>query len=121
MKVIRMQKFQNDLTEGNVARQLIKFSLPFLLSTIVQQFYNMTDLLIVSWFSGAESIAGVNIGGQITFFATALVIGLSVGGTVLVGQYHGAKREEDLHQTVSTFFFHDAHSGGRVDGGVFSP
>lgn len=99
-----MQSFRNDLTEGNVARQLIKFSIPFLASTIIQQLYSMADLMIVGWYSGADSIAGVNIGGQLTNFANALAIGMSVGGTVLVGQYFGAKREDDVHKAISTMF-----------------
>lgn len=62
----------------------------------------MADLLIVSYFSGETSVSGVNNGGQLTFLATAMAIGLSVGGTILIGQYFGAKRIEDVKKTVST-------------------
>lgn len=96
------QKFQTDLTEGGVARQLLRFSTPFMLSSLIQQSYVMADMLIVSRFAGKESVVGVSNGGQLTFFATAVAIGLSVGGTILVGQYYGAKRMEDVKKTIAT-------------------
>lgn len=95
-------KFQNDLTQGSVAKNLIRFSMPFLLSMLIQQSYSMADLLIVSHFAGEASVAGVNNGGQLTFFVTAIAIGLSVGGTILIGQYFGAKKMEDMRKTAST-------------------
>ncbi|MCL2002429.1 MAG: MATE family efflux transporter [Oscillospiraceae bacterium] len=95
-------KFQNDLTQGRVTSQLIRFSAPFLLSMLIQQCYSMADLLIVSFFSGDVTVAGVNNGGQLTFLATALGIGLSVGGTILIGQYFGAKQTEEVRKTAAT-------------------
>ncbi|MDR0292530.1 MAG: MATE family efflux transporter [Oscillospiraceae bacterium] len=96
------KKFQNDLTQGGVANRLVRFSAPFLLSMLIQQLYNMADLLIVSHFSGEASVSGVNNGGQLTFLATAMAIGLSVGGTILIGQYFGAKMMDDVQKTAST-------------------
>ena len=96
------QKFQNDLTQGGVASRLLRFSAPFLLSMLIQQSYSMADLLIVSHFSGEATVAGVNNGGQLTFLAVAMAIGLSVGGTILIGQYFGARRMNDVSETAST-------------------
>ena len=95
-------KFQKDMTQGAVPGRLIRFALPFLLTMLIQQSYSMADLLIVSYFSGDASVAGVNIGGQVTFFVIAIAIGLSVGGTILIGQYYGAKKMEDVKKTAST-------------------
>ena len=95
-------KFQADLTQGAVAGRLIRFSAPFLLSMVIQQCYAMADMLIVSRFSGEAAVAGVNNGGQLSFLATAMAIGLSVGGTILIGQYFGAKQHEDVRKTAST-------------------
>ena len=81
---------------------MLRFSAPFLLSMLIQQCYSMTDLLIVSHFAGDASVAGVNNGGQLTFLATAMAIGISVGGTILIGQYFGAKQLEDVQKTAST-------------------
>lgn len=95
-------KFQTDLTEGSVAKQLFRFSLPFMLSMLIQQSYALIDMVIVSHFAGEAAVAGVNNGGQLTFLATSLAIGISVGGTILVGQYFGAKRTDDVQKTAAT-------------------
>ncbi|MDR2599144.1 MAG: MATE family efflux transporter, partial [Oscillospiraceae bacterium] len=102
MSGVQEDKYQKDLTKGSVAGQLIRFAMPFLLSMLIQQSYSMADLLIVSYFSGEASVAGVNNGGQLTFFITAIAIGLSIGGTILIGQYFGAKKMEDVHKTAAT-------------------
>ncbi len=97
-----MSKFENDLTKGNVLKQLVMFSLPFLVSSIVQSFYNVADMLIVGNFSGTVSMSGVNIGGQVTFILTNVVMGLCSGGTVMIAQFMGAKRQKDMKETVAT-------------------
>lgn len=96
--------FENRLTEGSVIKQLIKFSLPLLLSNIVQALYSVADMLIVGWFSGTYSMSAVNIGGQITMVVTNFVIGLAIGGTVLIAQYIGAKKNEEVDKTIGTLF-----------------
>lgn len=58
-----MGHFENDLSKGNVVRQLILFAFPFLVSSIIQSLYNVADMLIVGNFSGTASMSGVNIGG----------------------------------------------------------
>ncbi len=97
-----MSKLQKDLTTGSVFRCLIMFALPFLLSNIVQSLYNVADMYIVGKFDGPVGISGVNIGGQVTFLMTNIVVGLSTGGTIIIAQYLGAKREDDAKQTIST-------------------
>lgn len=97
-----MGHFENDLSKGNVVRQLVLFAFPFLVSSIVQSLYNVADMLIVGNFSGTASMSGVNIGGQVTFILTNIVVGLCSGGTVLVAQYLGAKRPKDMEDTIAT-------------------
>jgi len=97
-------KFQTDLTEGGVAKQLLRFSLPFMLSMLIQQSYMLVDMLIISHFAGEASVAGVNNGGQLAFLAMSFAIGISVGGTILIGQYFGAKRTEEVQKTAATIF-----------------
>lgn len=97
-----MDQFKQDLTIGNVTRQMIKFSIPLLLSNLVQAFYSVTDLFIVGKFVGSYGISGVGIGTQVTMVVSSLIIGLSTGATVLIAQYMGAKRDKDLGDTVAT-------------------
>jgi putative MATE family efflux protein len=97
-----MVKIENNLSRGSVLTKLVLFALPFLVSNLVQSFYNVADMLIVGNFSGAESMSGVNIGGQVTFILTNIVIGLCMGGTVLIGQYVGAGNQRALKDVTAT-------------------
>lgn len=97
-----MKDFKQNLTEGHVSKTLITFSIPFLLSNLIQAFYSMADMLIVGWFSGSGGLTAVSIGGMVTWLINSLVSGITLGGTVLIGQFIGAKRDEDLHETIST-------------------
>ena len=99
-----MKKFENDLSAGNVWKQMLKFSFPFVVANIIQVLYNVADMIIVGQFSGIESMSGVNIGGQITLVVTNLAIGLCVGATVLIAQYMGAKKRDELETTIGTLF-----------------
>lgn len=99
-----MAKFENNLTEGSVTKQLIRFSLPFIISNIIQSFYSVADMIIVGQFSDKNNMSGVNIGGQVTFLVTNGVIGLCVGATVLIGQYLGSGKKKELKETISTLF-----------------
>ena len=99
-----MSKFQNDLTKGSVAGQLIKFSIPFLISNLLQALYSVADMVIVGNAMGPIGVADVQMGSQVTMLLTNIVIGLGVGATVLVAQYQGANRPDDQKKTISTVF-----------------
>jgi len=97
-------KIQRDFTTGSIGRHLIQFCLPFLLSNFIQACYSVADMLIVGNFSPTEVLSGVTNGAQITNLVINMVAGLTVGGTVLVGQYFGAKQEKDVSETIGTMF-----------------
>ncbi len=97
-----MSTLERDLSQGHVVKQLILFSLPFLLSNFIQSMYSVADMIIVGQFSGTASISGVNIGGQITFILTNLIFGLVTGSTILVAQYLGANKRDDIVETIGT-------------------
>lgn len=99
-----MSKFEKNLSEGSVVKQLILFSLPVLISNLIQSLYSTVDMLVVGQFAGPESMSGVNIGGQVSFLITNMVFGLSVGATVLIGQYMGANDRKLMKKTISTLF-----------------
>lgn len=96
------KEFQKDLSQGSVVKQLTLFALPFMISNIIQSCYNVADMLIVGNFSGTVSMSGVNIGGQVTFILTNIIVGLCTGGTILVAQYLGAKRQKEMEDTIAT-------------------
>ncbi len=98
-------KFEKDLTRGNVLKQMLIFSLPFLLSNLIQALYNIGDMLIVGLFVGTDSSSiAVNQGGQITILITNIIVGFCLGGTVLIAQYISRKRHEDIKETIGTIF-----------------
>lgn len=97
-------KFRQDLTQGSVSKQLMKFAVPFLLSNLLQAFYSVADMIIVGRLCGTHGITGVNIGSQINILVTGAAFGLAVGGTVLIAQYGGAKKFEEQRKTIGTLF-----------------
>lgn len=97
-------KFEKNLAKGNVVKQLILFAAPVLLSNLIQSLYSVVDMVVVGNFAGAVSMSGVNIGSQVTMLITNMVFGLSVGATVLIGQYLGAGRRDLLKETIGTLF-----------------
>jgi len=103
--------FGSDLTGGSVAKQLLKFCIPFLLSNLLQALYNIADMFIVGQFDGSAGISGVSNGGHVTLLIINFITGLAVGATVLVAQYVGAKRHEEAQKTVATVFTLMAVSG----------
>ena len=96
------EKFRKDLTQGSVTKQLLKFSVPFLLSNLLQALYSVADMVIVGQFCGKSGITGVSIGGQINILVTGAALGLAIGGTVLIAQYGGAKKYDDQKSTIGT-------------------
>ena len=99
-----MNKFEHNLAKGNVAKELIKFALPFIISNLLQACYSMADMVIVGQFSGTVSMSGVNIGGQVNMVVVTLVFGLASAATVLIGQYMGAGDRTGMKETISTLF-----------------
>lgn len=77
----------NDLTQGSMFKNLMRFSLPYLLSCFLQTFYGLADLFVTGQFYGADAITAVSVGSQITHMLTVVIVGLAMGATVAVG--HG--------------------------------
>ena len=94
----------NDLTTGSVGRQLLKFSLPFMLSNALQTVYNLVDMVIVGQFVGASGLSAVSIGGQLTWLLCCLGIGYASGGQIYISQLVGAGNHDQLKKTIGTLF-----------------
>lgn len=81
---------KNNLTTGNVFKNLIFFSMPYLLSYFLQTLYGMADLFIIGRFNSTDAITGVSIGSQVMHMITVMIVGLAMGSTVTVGRSIGA-------------------------------
>ncbi|MBC8569651.1 MATE family efflux transporter [Zongyangia hominis] len=90
------------LTEGSPFSTLLRFSLPFLLSNILQACYGASDLFMVGHFSDSIGVSAVATGGQVMQTITGLSIGLTAGGTVLIGRYFGAKERQNIAHAIKT-------------------
>ena len=95
---------ENQLTQGSVRTALIRFALPFLGATLIQFLYGAVDLMIVGRFGDAAGVSAVATGSQLMQTLTGLISGFAAGGTVLIGQYTGARREDDIKATIGTMF-----------------
>ena len=94
----------NDLTRGPLAKTLILFALPFLGGNLLQTLYGIVDLYIVGQFSDAVNLAAVSVGSLIMGSVNCVLIGLTTGGTVLVGQFLGAGDKEKAERAVANAF-----------------
>jgi len=99
-----MSKLEKDLSQGSVVKQLLIFAFPFIISNLIQALYSVADMIIVGQMAGTISMSGVNIGSQITLLFMNIGIGMSVGATVLIGQYKGAGQRDHLRETIATLF-----------------
>ena len=98
---------ENNLTEGSVGKNLIRFALPYLLACFMQTFYGMADLFVVGLYNGSETTTAVAIGSQVMHMLTVIIVGFAMGATVRIGRYVGAKDERSAAGTVgaSVVFF----------------
>lgn len=81
---------EKNLTTGSVFKNIILFSLPYLLSYFLQTLYGMTDLFIIGQFEGVASTTAVSIGSQVMHMLTIMIVWLAMGTTVSIGQAIGA-------------------------------
>ena len=95
---------ENQLTQGRVGPALLRFALPFLAASFLQQLYSVVDMVAVGRLSTAAALSGVSTGSEVLHTITALIMGLATGATVLIGQYVGAGRREDVSKTIGTVF-----------------
>lgn len=98
---------ERNLTTGSVFKNVVFFSLPYLLSYFLQTLYGMADLFIIGQFEGVASTTAVSVGSQVMHMLTVMIVGLAMGTTVSIGQAIGAKNKkqaaEDIGNTVTLF------------------
>ncbi|MGN0363659.1 MAG: MATE family efflux transporter [Bilifractor sp.] len=91
---------EKNLTTGSVFKNVVLFSLPYLLSYFLQTLYGMADLFIIGQFEGVASTTAVSIGSQVMHMLTVMIVGLSMGTTVSVGQAIGAGNRKQAARDV---------------------
>lgn len=91
---------EKNLTSGSVFKNVVCFSLPFLLSYFLQTLYGMADLFIIGQFGGVEQTTAVSIGSQVMHMITVMIVGLSMGSTVIIARAVGAEDKKSASRTV---------------------
>lgn len=94
-----------DLTVGNESKQLLWFTLPMMVSQLLQVSYSLVDGIIVGNFIGASALGAIGICNPFVWLLNAIQSGFGVGISIMAAQYFGANRKEDLHRAVTTAFF----------------
>ena len=98
---------EKNLTTGGVLKNVVSFSLPFLLSYFLQTLYGMADLFIIGQYEGVASTTAVSVGSQIMHMLTVMIVGLAMGTTVTIGRAVGAgdreKTAKGIGNTVTLF------------------
>lgn len=90
----------NPLIENKIGPTMLKFAIPFMIARLLQALYGAADMFVVGQYANSEAIAAVSIGSQIIQTVTGIVFGLSMGGTVLIGQAIGRKDGEAAAQSI---------------------
>lgn len=90
------------LTEGSIPLLLTRFAIPYMVANLLQALYGAADMIIVGQFTDAAGLSAVSIGSQFIFMINSIVIGLSVGGTILIGRSYGAGQSDDIKETIGT-------------------
>lgn len=91
-----------ELTEGVIWKQLLLFFFPIMLGSFFQQLYNTADTVIVGQFVGKEALAAVGATGQPIQLLVGFFVGISSGSTVIISQFFGAKRTQDIEKAIHT-------------------
>lgn len=100
-----------DLTKGRISFQILLFSLPMLLGNVFQQLYNVADSVIVGNFLGKHALAAVGASFPIIFVLTSLFMGISIGISVLISQFFGAKDFSKLKKAIDVMLIFNFLAG----------
>lgn len=95
-------KYEIDMCNGSIMDKLISFSLPLMLSGILQLLFNAVDLVVVGKFSGSDALAAVGATTALINVFINLFIGVSLGANVLAARFFASGREKEMSETVHT-------------------
>lgn len=90
------------MTEGTPWKHILKFSLPVLAGSLLQQLYSTVDTIIVGKYASEDALSAVGTTGSLTFLFLAIAMGFSAGNGVVVAQHYGAKDEKSVRANAST-------------------
>lgn len=99
---MKTSKYEIDMCNGSIMDKLISFSLPLMLSSILQLMFNAVDIIVVGRFSSSQALAAVGSTTALINIFTNLFIGISLGANVLAARYFAAGRDREMSEAVHT-------------------
>ena len=99
---MKTNKYEIDMCNGSIMDKLISFSLPLMLTSILQLMFNAVDIIVVGRFDGSQALAAVGSTTALINIFTNLFIGISLGANVLAARYFAAGRHREMSEAVHT-------------------
>ncbi len=99
---MKYSKYEIDMCNGPLFMKILTFSIPLMLSGILQLLYNAADVIVVGRYAGSTALAAVGSTGSLTNLIISVFMGLSVGTSVIVAQYYGAEKWDNVSKVVHT-------------------
>ena len=96
------KSYEMDMCSGPILGKVLAYSLPLMLSGVLQLLFNAADVIVVGRYAGSQSLAAVGSTSALINLLINVFIGLSIGANVLVARYYGAKNEKDMSETIHT-------------------
>ena len=100
MEKIKILFQATDMTTGDPWKRIVMFTIPMLIGNIAQQLYSTVDSIVVGKYVGDNALAAVGSAGPILNLLLVLFMGVSMGTSIMVSQYFGAKQREELSLTI---------------------
>ena len=105
------KSYEIDMCDGPLLSKILLFSVPLMMSGILQLLFNAADIIVVGRFAGSSALAAVGSTSSLINLLINVFVGLSVGVNVLVAKYYGGQREKDMSETVHTAVLSSLLSG----------
>ena len=112
---MKKNKYEIDMCNGTIMDKLISFSLPLMVSGILQLMFNAVDIIVVGRFSGSQALAAVGSTTALINVFINLFMGISLGANVLAARYYAAGRDREMYGN-GTYIDHAGADQRRCDG-----
>ncbi len=99
-----MASIDRDLTRGSVAKQLVRYALPLVTTSLLQSLYSIADYIVAGYCIDSASQSAINNSSLVMNLMTQIAIGLTLGGNILIGQYFGSHEDEPRKQSAGSLF-----------------
>lgn len=109
---MKAKSYEIDMCNGPLFPKILAFSIPLMLSGILQLLFNAADMVVVGRFAGSTALAAVGANAALINLLTNLFIGFSIGANVMVARYYGAGKERDMSETVHSAILLSLLCGG---------